>query len=197
MEAIFSNTSDIFTWVILPILIFIARICDVSIGTIRMIYVSKGLKILASVLGFFEVSIWILAIGQIMKHMDNVVCFLAYGTGYSMGNYIGILLEEKLSIGTVIMRIIPRDDATTLINQLRSQSIGLTVVDGEGSMGKVKVIFSVIPRQDINLIINVINEFNPSAFYSVEDVRVVKDGIFNKGQSSLPFNVRNLWSKKR
>lgn len=196
MEAFFNNSSDIFVWVVLPVLIFLARICDVSIGTIRMIYVSKGLKVLASVLGFFEVSIWILAIGQIMKHMDNIACFMAYGTGYAMGNYIGILLEEKLSIGTVIMRIIPRDDATSLVNQLRSQSIGLTVVDGEGSMGKVKVIFSVIPRQDINLIINVINEYNPSAFYSVEDVRVVKDGIFNKGQS-LPFNIRNFWSKKR
>jgi uncharacterized protein YebE (UPF0316 family) len=197
MEALFNNSSDIFTWVVLPILIFVARICDVSIGTIRMIYVSKGLKVLASVLGFFEVSIWILAIGQIMKHMGSIVCFLAYGSGYAMGNYIGILLEEKLSIGTVIMRIIPRDDATNLITQLRSQSIGLTVVDGEGSMGKVKVIFSVIQRQDINFIINVINEHNPSAFYSVEDVKVVKEGIFKKGQGALTFNVRNLWSKKR
>jgi uncharacterized protein YebE (UPF0316 family) len=197
METLFNNQSEIFTWVVLPILIFIARICDVSIGTIRMIYVSKGLKLLASVLGFFEVSIWILAIGQIMKHMDSIVCFLAYGSGYAMGNYIGILLEEKLSIGTVIMRIIPRDDASELIIYLRTQNIGLTVVDGEGSMGKVKVIFSVIQRTDINHVISVINEYNPSAFYSVEDVKVVKEGIFKKGQGGLPFNVRNLLSKKR
>jgi uncharacterized protein YebE (UPF0316 family) len=197
METLFNNQSEIFTWVVLPILIFIARICDVSIGTIRMIYVSKGLKLLASVLGFFEVSIWILAIGQIMKHMDSIVCFLAYGSGYAMGNYIGILLEEKLSIGTVIMRIIPRDDASELIIYLRTQNIGLTVVDGEGSMGKVKVIFSVIQRTDINHVISVINEYNPTAFYSVEDVKVVKEGIFKKGQGSLPFNIRYLLSKKR
>jgi uncharacterized protein YebE (UPF0316 family) len=162
-----------------------------------MIYVSKGLKILASVLGFFEVSIWILAIGQIMKNMDNIACILAYGSGYAMGNYIGILLEEKLSIGTVIMRIIPREEASSLISRLRSQSIGLTVVDGEGSMGKVKVIFSVIQRQDVPMIINLINEHNPTAFYSVEDVKVVKEGILRKAKSPMPFGLRSLWSKKR
>lgn len=196
MEALLNN-SDIFTWVVLPVLIFLARICDVSIGTVRIVYVSKGLKLLASILGFVEVSIWIIAIGQIMKHMDNIACFLAYGTGFATGNYIGIMLEEKLSIGSVIMRIIPRDDATELISYLKSENFGLTVVDGEGSMGKVKVIFSVILRQDINRMITIINSYNPNAFYSVEDVKVVKEGIFKKGQGGLSLNSLNFWSKKR
>jgi len=197
MEALFNSNSEIFTWVLLPVLIFVARICDVSIGTVRIVYVSKGLKVLASVLGFFEVSIWILAIGQIMKHMDNLACFLAYGTGFATGNYFGIMLEEKLSIGTVIMRIIPRDDASDLISFLKSQNFGLTVVDGEGSMGKVKVIFSVIQRTDIDRMISIINSYNPNAFYSVEDVKVVKEGIFHKGESWLSLNIFNFWSKKR
>jgi uncharacterized protein YebE (UPF0316 family) len=197
MEALLNGNSEIFTWVILPVLIFLARICDVSIGTVRIVYVSKGLKLFASILGFVEVSIWIMAIGQIMKHMDNVACFLAYGTGFATGNYIGILLEEKLSIGTVIMRIIPRDDASELITILRSDNIGLTVVDGEGSMGPVKVIFSVIQRQDINRVIGIINRYNPNAFYSVEDVKVVKEGIFKKGQGGLSLKSLNFWSKKR
>lgn len=197
MEAIFNNQSDIFTWVVLPILIFLARICDVSIGTVRIVYVSKGLKLLASILGFIEVSIWIMAIGQIMKHMDNIACFLAYGTGFATGNYIGIILEEKLSIGSVIMRIIPRDDATELIKYLKLHNYGLTVVDGEGSVGKVKVIFSVIQRQDINHVIGIINCYNPNAFYSVEDVKVVKEGIFKKGQGGLSIKSLNFWSKRK
>jgi uncharacterized protein YebE (UPF0316 family) len=197
MEALFNSQSDIFTWVILPILIFLARICDVSIGTVRIVYVSKGLKVFASILGFIEVSIWILAIGQIMKHMDNIACFLAYGTGFATGNYIGIMLEEKLSLGIVIMRIIPRDDASELISYLKSENFGLTVVDGEGSLGKVKVIFSVIQRQDINKVVSIINSYNPNAFYSVEDVKVVKEGIFKKGQGGLSLKSLNFWSKKR
>ena len=197
MEALFNSQSEIFTWVILPLLIFLARICDVSIGTVRIVYVSKGLKLLASVLGFIEVSIWILAIGQIMKHLDNIACFLAYGTGFATGNFIGIMLEEKLSLGIVIMRIIPRDDASELISYLKSENFGLTVVDGEGSLGKVKVIFSVIQRQDINRMVSIINSYNPNAFYSVEDVKVVKEGIFKKGQGGLSLKSLNFWSKKR
>ena len=197
MEAIFNNQSDIFTWVVLPILIFLARICDVSIGTVRIVYVSKGLKLLASVLGFIEVSIWILAISQIFKHLDNIACFLAYGAGFATGNYIGIMLEEKLSIGIVIMRIIPRDDASELISYLKSQNFGLTVVDGEGSVGKVKVIFSVIQRQDITKVVNIINCYNPNAFYSVEDVKVVKEGIFKKDRMGLSLKNLNFGNKKR
>jgi uncharacterized protein YebE (UPF0316 family) len=197
MEALFNSQSDIFTWVILPILIFLARICDVSIGTVRIVYVSKGLKVFASILGFIEVSIWIMAISQIMKHLNNPVCFLAYGAGFATGNYIGIMLEEKLSLGIVIMRIIPRDDATELISYLKSENFGLTVVDGEGSVGKVKVIFSVIQRQDINKVVSIINCYNPNAFYSVEDVKVVKEGIFKKGQGGLSLKSLNFGSKKR
>ena len=82
----------IFTWVLLPILIFFARILDQSIGTMRLIFLSKGMKHIAPFLGFFEVIIWLLAIGQIMQHLDNWVCYVAYGAGFAMGNFIGITL---------------------------------------------------------------------------------------------------------
>jgi len=107
-------SSELFTWVILPVLIFLARIMDVSIGTMRLIFVSKGMKYLAPVLGFFEVTIWLLAIGQIMQHLDNVMCYIAYGSGFAMGNYLGIVLEEKMSIGTVLIRVIPQKDTSQL-----------------------------------------------------------------------------------
>ena len=94
--------NDFFTWVLLPILIFISRVLDVSLGTMRLIFVSKGYKLLAPVLGFFEVLIWLVAIGQIMQHLDNIFCYLAYGLGFATGNFVGIYLEEKMSIGTVI-----------------------------------------------------------------------------------------------
>jgi len=182
MEALsFLNpNSDIFVWVILPLLIFLARICDQSIGTVRLIFVSKGFKFLAPLLGFFEVIIWLVAIGQIMKHLDNVVCYLAYGGGFAMGNYIGIYLEEKLSIGNVIMRIIPRTDSPEMIQIMRDKNYGLTMVDAEGSQGKVKMIFSIVKRSDTHEVIEIINKYNPHSFYSIEDVKTVKEGIFPK-----------------
>ena len=185
MENITFFDSDIFAWVVLPMLIFLARIVDVSIGTIRLIFVSKGFKKLAPMLGFFEVIIWLLAISQIMKHLDNVICYIAYGGGFAMGNYVGMYLEEKLSIGKVIIRVIPRIETLELLNDLRQKGFGLTVVDAEGSMGKVKMIFSVIKRDSIDQFITIINEHNPHAFYSIEDVKCVNEGVFNTEKKGL------------
>jgi len=110
-----TNNIDIFAWVILPILIFLARVCDVSIGTIRIIFVSKGIKYLATFLGFFEILIWLMAISQIMQNLTNVYYYLFYAGGFSTGIFVGILIDEKLSIGTVSVRIITRTDASKLI----------------------------------------------------------------------------------
>ncbi|MFA4851302.1 MAG: DUF2179 domain-containing protein [Bacteroidales bacterium] len=185
MNSIVFFDSDIFVWVMLPVLIFLARICDVSIGTLRLIFVSKGFKHIAPLLGFFEVIIWLLAVSQIMKHLDNIVCYIAYGGGFAMGNYIGMYLEEKISIGSVIIRVIPKTDTTELINELREQNFGLTVVDAEGSLGKVKMIFSVIKRENIEQFVSVINRYNPHAFYSIEEVKAVNEGVFRRERKKM------------
>ena len=197
MELLINTDSQLFIWLILPLLIFMARICDVSIGTMRLIFVSKGYKFYAPVLGFFEVIIWIVVISQVMKHMNNFINLIAYGAGFATGNYVGMLIEEKLSLGTVIFRIIPKLDSTELIKYLKSQNYGVTVVDGEGSMGKVKVIFSIIDRQHIQSVVKMINHYNPHAFYSIEDVRSVSEGIFKKNSVKRPFYGIAFWNKKR
>jgi uncharacterized protein YebE (UPF0316 family) len=171
--------SNMFTWVILPLLIFLARIADQSMGTLRVIFISKGFKYLAPLIGFFESLIWLLAVSQIMQHLDNIACFLAYGAGFGMGNYIGIILEEKLSLGNVIIRVIPRKDTTELLTHLRNTSFGFTLLNAEGSKGPVKMIFLVIKRQQVQELIGIINRFNPNAFYTIEDVKAVKEGVFD------------------
>jgi uncharacterized protein YebE (UPF0316 family) len=186
MEHVAFLNSDIFTWVVLPLLIFLARICDVSIGTLRLIFVSKGFKHIAPLLGFFEVIIWLLAVSQIMKHLDNLVCYIAYGGGFAMGNYIGMYLEEKLSIGNVIIRVIVKSDTNELIDELRAQNYGLTVVDAEGSQQKVKLIFSVIKRENVGHIVSVINKYNPHSFYTIEDVKSVNEGVFRRNRRKMP-----------
>ncbi len=175
---IFSNTSDLFTWVILPVLIFLSRIADKSIGTLRLIFLSKGYKYIAPVLGFFEVIIWLIAVTQIIKHIENPISYIAYGLGFAMGNYIGMCLEERISLGKVLVRIIPKKDTTDLIEYMKSQNFGLTMMDAQGSIGEVKVIMSVMDRKDTKELIARINKFNPHAFYTIEDVRAVNEGVF-------------------
>jgi uncharacterized protein YebE (UPF0316 family) len=195
MESDFLN-SEIFTWFVLPLLIFVARIMDVSIGTMRLIFVSKGLKYLAPVLGFFEVTIWLLAIGQIMQHLDNVICYLAYGCGFAMGNYLGIILEERMSIGTVLIRVISQKDTPQLSASLRESGFGVTEVDAEGMKGRVKMIFSIINRKDIRDFIEKVNRFNPKSFYTIEEVSTVKEGFLKIHRTFSPFSALSLLRRK-
>jgi len=178
METIFLSDAPLFTWVILPLLIFLARIMDVSIGTLRLIFVSKGYKFYAPLLGFFEVIIWLLAIGQIMQHLDNVLCYIAYGLGFATGNYIGIYLDEKLSLGTVLIRVVSKSDTSDLISHLRHEDFGASLVDIEGMTGKQKMIFTIVKRIDLKDVMNIIRQYNPQAFVTIEDVKTAREGYF-------------------
>ena len=170
--------SDLFKWVILPILIFFARILDVTVGTVRILFVSRGHKLWAPVLGFFEVIIWLLAIGQIIQNMTNWICYIAYGCGFAMGNLIGITLEEKLAYGKLVVRIITGKDADALIQRLRRKGFGVTSMDAHGGQGKVRVIYLVIERSDLENVTDTVQRHHPKAFYTVEDTRMVQQGIF-------------------
>lgn len=170
--------ANAYAYIILPILIFFARIMDVSIGTLRIIFVSKGKKYIAPLLGFIEVFIWIVVIGQIMEHADNIICYIAYAAGFATGNYVGMLLEEKIALGNVIIRIITQKDASELIEVMNQHNYGVTSVEAMGSKGNVHIIYSTIKRSNINEVIGIIQHFNPKAFYTIEDVRYVNEGIF-------------------
>ena len=178
MDAFAFLATDVYAWLVLPVLIFIARVCDVSLGTIRVIFVSRGYRYLAPLLGFFEISIWLMAIGQIMRDLNNVAAYLAYATGFAMGTFAGITLEERLSLGMVIVRVITKRDCTPLIDRLKDESYGLTMLDAEGATGPVTILFTVLKREDLPRVVGIIKEFNPHAFYSVEDVRTASEGVF-------------------
>jgi len=170
--------SEIFKFVLLPALIFLARICDVTLDTLRIIYVGRGMKFLAPVIGFVEVLIWLVAITQIFKNLSNPVCYVAYAGGFAMGNFIGILIEEKMAIGTVVIRIITQKDAESLIDCLKENRYGVTHVDAQGAMGQVKIIFTIVKRKSIDSVLEIVRVCNPLAFYTIEDVRSVRKGVF-------------------
>jgi uncharacterized protein YebE (UPF0316 family) len=190
------NDSWFFTWVLLPALIFIARILDQSVGTMRLIFISKGMKNIAPFLGFFEVIIWLLAIGQIMQHLDNWLCYIAYGAGFATGNFIGITFEERLSIGTSIIRVILTNESPELIAALKVHDFGLTILDAEGAKGKVKVLFSIIRRKEIQVFLETLHEYHPTAFYTIEDVKEAKEGVFKHTKNkSVIYGLASLLKK--
>jgi len=166
------------TWIVIPLLIFIARIADVSLGTLRIVFVSKGMKILAPVLGFFEIIIWLLAVSRIFENLDNWVYFISYAAGFSAGNYIGLLIEERIALGFVNLRIITQLSGEELISRLSSEGFGVTSVDAKGSLGKVNIIYCVIKRSDYQRVAKLIKEYNPQAFYTIEDIRFANKGVF-------------------
>jgi uncharacterized protein YebE (UPF0316 family) len=155
-------------------------------GTIRVIFISKGIKNLAPIIGFFEVIIWLLAIGQVMNNVTNVASYIAYGGGFAAGTYIGMIIEEKISLGLTSVRIITNEDPSRLVEYLRSKNYGVTAVDGEGATGQVKIIYSTIRRQDLPDVVDAIKTFSPGAFYSVEDVKSVSEGVFPEEHSRFP-----------
>lgn len=173
-----SLNHDWFAWVLLPLLIFFARVIDVTLGTLRIIFVSRGMKVLAPFIGFFEALIWLLAIGQIMQSLTNPGLYIAYAAGFAVGNYVGIYLEEKIAIGLLCVRTITNEDATELIEYLKAQNFGVTSVSASGVSGQVRLILSIIKRKDLNRMISVIKDKMPRAFVSVEDVRSVAEGYF-------------------
>lgn len=184
--------TDLFSYVILPLLIVIARISDVSIGTLRIVMVSKGQKIIAPLLGFFEVVIWLITMSKVIQNIENWVAYVAYGLGFALGNYIGLILEEKLAVGVVRLQIITRANADQLILKLRGTGYGITYLEANGSEGKVAVIYSIIKRSNIQNVIDLIRLYNPQAFYSVADVRFVSREVYSP---ALPLSTLRRWRK--
>ena len=179
----------LFDYFLLPFLIFLARIIDVTIGTVRIVMVSKGQKFWAPLLGFFEVLVWLIAIARIMENLDNWTCYFAYSAGFATGNYVGLKIEEKLAMGVVRIQIITRKSADLLIESLKASGYGITYHDAQGGSEEVSIIYSIIKRTSLEKVVNQIKNYNPKAFYTIEDVRFVSHGVFP--EKMVPRFMRN------
>ncbi|SMO51115.1 DUF2179 domain-containing protein [Gracilimonas mengyeensis] len=156
---------------ILPVLIFFARIADVSLGTLRITMVSRGYKLASAALGFFEVLIWVIVVAQLLTNLDHWVNYVAYAAGFSAGTFIGLYIEDKVKVGTVLVRIITLQKAEELIEALKAAGVAVTSVDGKGGFNDVKVIFSVMKRKKLNQVFDIVKEIDEDAFFSSEDVK--------------------------
>ncbi len=172
--------TETFKWVVLPMLIFVARTMDVTLGTLRNVFISKGFRSIVPFIGFMEVLIWLISIRQVMQHLDNPICYIGFAGGFAMGTYVGLLIESRLALGLQVLRIIISSNWEPLIEVLQGENLGVTVIDGQGAKGPVKIIFTIVKRKDIAKVRGIIKRINPQAFYSIEDIRIANQGVFPK-----------------
>lgn len=183
------NDSWSFQFILLPLLIFCARILDVPLGTLRIIFVSRQQKMLSAITGFFEVLIWLLAITQVLNNLTSWIHIFAYTIGYAAGNYVGIWIEERLALGLSMLRIVTKTKATQLIEALSQANIGYTVIDAKGASGPVHILFVVLKRKSIQPVLQLVRNYNPHAFYTIEGVHSAGNGVFpirTKGRPGIP-----------
>lgn len=164
------------SWVILPIVILFARIIETSLKTLRLVYVAKGLKYLASIIGMGEVAVWLLSTGLVLTNLTNFLGILAYIVGYAIGTVVGMDVEDRLKFGHVIVRIITRSDTEAMMRELRDKGFGITRLEGQGSYGSsVAVLLVLVPRHGLDDLVNTLNNNYPEAIFSIEDIRSLKE----------------------
>lgn len=169
----FSLPSTPLEWLV-PLAIFLARICDVSIGTLRIISVARGHRIQAVLLGFVEILIWLAAISQIVTHLHQIANILAYALGFSTGIFVGMWLEQRVPLGTQLVRVVSSPEmAKQLANELVAAGFGMTHVNAEGGFGPVSILFTIVRRSRAREVVDLVSRADPQAFFTIEDVRSV------------------------
>jgi uncharacterized protein YebE (UPF0316 family) len=192
----FGISENLLNYVLMPLLIFVARIGDVSINTLRIMFMMNGKKNIVPILGFFEAMIWLLAIGQIFQNVDNPLSYIAYAGGFATGTYVGMTLEERLAIGRVLVRVITPEPHPELLEFMKMKNYRFTNVGGEGRFGKVNLLFTVMKRDTLPEFISKVKEVDEKAFYTIESVKRVSEDDLNTMEDRGGFRSK-FFSKAR
>jgi uncharacterized protein YebE (UPF0316 family) len=159
-------------------LIFILRVSDMTLDTLRVLMVMRGRKPIAWVLGFFQASIFILAISSVLSNLSNLLNVIGYAAGFATGNVVGMLIEERLAIGHINLSIVSPNLGTAIADRLRDEGYAITEIPARGKNGVVTLLNSSVLRRSVHHVRGVVNEIDPEAFITAEDVRPVWRGFW-------------------
>ena len=150
--------------------IFLLRLLDQTLGTLRTLYVNKGKPTFGAALGFIESAIWVVAISQVIRDLDDPFLVVGYELGFASGTIIGSYIESTIAIGDVVIRIFsPKDeDSRKVAEKLRSEGFGVTIITGEGMQGEVSIAWCVAPRKKAKQVLNIVSSINPDAYVTTE-----------------------------
>jgi uncharacterized protein YebE (UPF0316 family) len=151
-------------------MIFMLRIVDVSIGTIRVLYTVQGRRLVSGALGVVESAVWIFAISRALAYVDHPLSMIGWAFGFGAGAMVGITLERWVASGSILMRIISPGSSTEMRHALAEHEFGLTAIDGQGHKGAVQVLFVVAPRRRGKELIRLVQTIDPRAFVTIDPV---------------------------
>lgn len=158
--------------------IFVARLADMSLDTLRVLFVMRGKKPIAWILGFFQSSIFLVAITSVLNGVDNPLMMIGYAAGFATGNVLGIIIEGKLAIGYINVSVVSPKLGMALANALRDAGYGVTEVPGYGKNGMVSTLTLNVFRKDVPKIEGLIYEKDPEAFIYSQEVRAYSRGFW-------------------
>lgn len=159
-------------------LIFALRVGDMTLDTLRMLVIMRGRKSIAWILGFFQAAIFILAISSVLADLNNPLNVIGYAAGFATGNVVGMLIEERLAIGHIHMRVVSSRRGLAIAERLREEGYAITEIPGRGKDGTVTVLNASVRRKNVGRVRNIINDVDPEAFITAEDVRPVRRGYW-------------------
>ena len=156
--------------------IFLLRIIDVSLDTMRVIFAIRGRRELAAVLGFCMAMVWIFAVGNAVKHVDSLLHILGYAGGYATGTFVGITIERLVAYGIAMVRIISAHGGVEIAQALRERGYGVTEIAGYGREGRVEVLFAAVQRSHLDDVMEIVNTWDDAAFVTVEEPKDMRGG---------------------
>ena len=159
-------------------LIFILRVADMSLDTLRVLFVMRGKKKIAWVLGFVQSVIFVLAIGRGLTQMSNPLNIIGYAAGFATGNVVGMIIEERIAIGHIMVNIISPRRGSAIVAHLRQNGYAVTELSGRGKDGMVSLINCSVLRKQVETVHQLVNEIDPDAFITAEDVRPIRHGFW-------------------
>jgi len=161
-----------------PLIIFAMRVVDVSMGSVRILLMVRGWRKVAAAVSFFEVIVWILAVGNAMQHLTSPYHLAGYAGGFATGTYVGVSVVHLLALGQVVVRaIIPNEEGGTTARTLRDNGFAVTEIEGQGRDGPVDIVNVVVGRRHASRVAEVIESTAPQSFITVEEVRTTRRGM--------------------
>ena len=174
-----------------PLLIFVLRIFDVSLSTLRILLSMRNQRVLVPIIGFFEVLIWIFAVGSAIRNLESMWHVLGYAGGFATGNIVGLWIEGKLAIGLATLRVISRAGGVEMAEALRERGYGVTEFFGQGREGRVEIVYTAVARREIPRVLDEVARWDPDAFVTVEEPREVRRGwMHSTPRQRLAANLR-------
>lgn len=159
------------------LLIFFLRVTDVSMGTIRMTMIMRGQRKYAAVIGFFEVTVWVLAISKVIANLDTFWNVIAYSGGFATGTMLGMVIENRLAIGFSGVHVVSMTKGAEIAAVIRDAGYGATQMRAEGQSGPVYLVDVIVPRKEVHNVLRLVNEVDATTFVTVEDTRQVLRGF--------------------